>query len=75
MDAIPELVPENDNFLVDENDKESFRICVELTLKREQNHKLEVSKRNKNIAKNKNFTPEERTRKMFNYFYEILNIK
>lgn len=72
VDAIPELVSENDNFLVGENDQESFRTCVEKTLKREQKHKLEISKRNKKIAKNKNFTPEERTRKMVNYFYEIL---
>ena len=75
VDAIPELVSENDNFLVGENDLESFRNCVEITLKRGQKYKLEISKRNINLAKNKNFSPEERTRKMVNYFNEILKIK
>ena len=51
VDAIPELVSENDNFLVGENDQESFRNCVEITLNREQKYKLEISKRNKNLAK------------------------
>ena len=75
VEAIPEIVPEPDNFLVDSDDSETFRKYVNLTLDRSSKIKKEVSKRNIKFAKNKKFTTNERTYEIFNYFQQIIEKK
>ncbi len=74
VDAIPEIVSEPDNYLVDINETKTFRNCVLSVLNRNYKTSIEVSKRNKNIAKNKKFTSKERTKEMFKYFKGILDV-
>lgn len=73
VEAIPEIVPEPDNFLVDLNDLESFKKYVNLTLERTTKIRKEVAKRNIKFARKKKFTTNERTREMFNYFQQIID--
>ena len=73
VDAIPEIVSEPDNYLVDINESEAFRNCVLSALNRNNKYYLEVSKRNKNIAKDKKYSSNQRTKEMFKYFQRILD--
>lgn len=73
VEAIPEIVPEPDNFLVEANDLVAFRKYVNLSLERTEKIKKEVAERNIKFAKKKKFTTNERTREMFNYFQQIIN--
>ena len=73
VEAIPEIVPEPDNFLVELNDLESFKKYVSLILERTNKTKKEVSKRNIKFAKKKKFNRRERTKQMFNYFQQIID--
>ncbi len=73
VDAIPEIVPEPDNYLVGINESEAFRNCVLAALNRNNKTYQEVSKRNKKIAKNKKFNSDERTKEMFKFFKQILD--
>ena len=75
VEAIPEIVPEPDNFLVDHNDSESFKKFVNLSLGRTNKIKKEVAKRNIKFAKKKKFTTNERTCQMLNYFQQIMENK
>ena len=72
VDAIPEIVPEPDNFLVEKNNLEAFRKSVEIILNRNQRTREEVFRRNIKIAANKKFSVPGRTKEMFNYFQDIL---
>tara|TARA_B100000401_G_C52747576_1_gene691564 strand:- start:30 stop:1217 length:1188 start_codon:yes stop_codon:yes gene_type:complete len=72
VEAIPEIVPEPDNFLVDFDDLIGFRKCVIKSLHRSNETKKEISNRNIQYANNRKFTSIERTRQMFNYFKLIL---
>ena len=73
VDAIPEFVPIPDNYLVDVNESEAFKNCVLSALSRTKKSYEEVSKRNKNIAKSKNFSSNQRTKEMFKYFQKIVD--
>ncbi len=72
VEAIPEVVPEPDNFLVDIDDLIGFRKSVMILLRKSNKNKKEISKRNIKYANNKRFTSNERSRQMFNYFKLIL---
>ena len=74
VDAIPEILSEPDNYLVNINELKTFRNCVLSVLNRNYKTSVEVSKRNKNIAKDKKFTSKERTKEMFKYFKGILDV-
>ena len=73
VDAIPEFVPIPDNYLVDVNESEAFKNCVLSALSRTKKSYEEVSKRNNNIAKSKNFSSNQRTKEMFKYFQKIID--
>ncbi len=75
VEAIPEIVPEPDNFLVDIDDLIGFRKCVMISLKRSNETKKEISNRNIKYANNKKFSSIERTRQMYDYFKFILENK
>ena len=72
VEAIPEVVPEPDNFLVDIDDLIGFRKSVMICLKKSNETKKEISKRNIKYANKKRFTSKERSRQMLNYFKLIL---
>ena len=75
VEAIPEIVPEPDNLLVDVDDLIGFRKSVMISLGRLNKTKKEISNRNIKYANNKKFSSIERTRQMFNYFKLILETK
>ena len=75
VEAIPEIVPEPDNLLVDVDDLIGFRKSVMISLGRLNKTKKKISNRNIKYANNKKFSSIERTRQMFNYFKLILENK
>ena len=73
VDAISEIVPETDNFLIKKDDLIGFRKSVEFSLKRSEDLKKEISLRNFKTATQKKYSQNERTKNMFNYFKQIIN--
>lgn len=72
VEAIPEFVPEPDNYLVNINDHKSFSNAVEKILSRNGKFKKDVFIRNSNYGKSNIFTRSNRAEKMYKFFNEIL---